>query len=300
MIPRYQLLEAVPFMEFTSVTVTDVFNPLFDVEKIQGENLQTYCQSLVDKIFQLKYSEIPYFIAHHCSITKNPMQWLNKFEKLILANEKLFHNGKNRFMKCKTGIDLKRKMLKTEESRKGLLRPNKKQTNAECEDRYFSFKELRNQLNMMSVFEEKIMLLTNEKYNYQLANIDFVNRNLPDFDGQCDKEIERLYEVKKLQEELKKKAYNGFRNQISGNKIRIHCNLNQFVDLFFQLNRELFIKGKPFLDGNTNDFVSLICNNFTDKEGREISSDSVRTILRPSKIEKRPKIHKRIDLDKLF
>jgi hypothetical protein len=66
------------------------------------------------------------------------------------------------------------------------------------------------------------------------------------------------------------------------------------------LNRELFIEGKPFLEGNTNDFIALICNNFTDKDGREISPDSVRTILTPSKPEKRPKTHKRIDLDQLL
>jgi hypothetical protein len=40
--------------------------------------------------------------------------------------------------------------------------------------------------------------------------------------------------------------------------------------VFFQLNRELFIEGKPFLDANTNDFVALICNNFVDKEGTKL------------------------------
>jgi hypothetical protein len=209
MIPRYQLLETAPFMEFTSVPVTDDFNPSFDVEKIHGEHLQSYCQSLIYKVFKVKYSEIPYLIAHHCSIAKNQLLWLNKFEKLIIANEQLFHDEKNmnRFDKFKISIELKRKIVKSEESRKGLLRPNKKQINAESEERYFSFKELRNQIKTMGSFEEKIMLLTNEKYDYQLANIDFVNRNLPDFDEQCDKEIERLYEVKKLEEELKKKHF---------------------------------------------------------------------------------------------
>jgi len=46
--------------------------------------------------------------------------------------------------------------------------------------------------------------------------------------------------------------------------------------------------------------VALICNNFVDKEGRKISPDTVRTILTPSKSDKRPKAHKRIDLDKML
>ena len=303
MISHYPLLETAPFMEFTSVKVTDAFNHLFDIEKNTEENLQSYCQSLINKIFQLHYSQIQNFINHHCSIAKNPIDWLNTFEKLIVVNEKLFQKGSNesRHIKFQTCIELKRLNLICDETQESPTRLNKKQINAESEDRYFSFKELREKLNQLEVFEEKIILLTNEKYNYQQSNIDFVNKNLPDFDKQCDKEIEHLFEMKKLQEQLKTVVTSTIsQNVILGNQIRVYCNMNQLVDVFFQLNRELFIEGKPFLDANTNDFVALICNNFVDKEGRKISPDTVRTILTPSKSDKRPKAHKRIDLDKML
>ena len=51
MISHYPLLETVPFMEFTSVKVTDAFNHLFDIEKKTEENLQSYFQALIIKIF---------------------------------------------------------------------------------------------------------------------------------------------------------------------------------------------------------------------------------------------------------
>jgi hypothetical protein len=300
---KYQLLESVPFVEFSSVKVTDSFNPLFDIEKVPEENIEIYSQNLINKIFQLKHSEIPDFIDQHCNLVNNAMTWLNKFEKLISVNEELFRGAKNeiKLMKFCTCIELKRNEMKSLAQKESLTRPHKKQINAECEDRYFSFKELREKLNLLEVFEEKIMLLTNEKYNYQQSNIDFVNKNLPDFDKQCDKEIEHLYEMKKLQEQLKTVVRSTTsQNVISGNQIRVYCNMNQLVDVFFQLNRELFIEGKPFLDANTNDFVALICNNFVDKEGHEISPATVETILRPSKYDKRPKSHKRIDVNKLI
>ena len=303
MISHYPLLETVPFMEFTSVKVTDAFNHLFDIEKHTKENLQSYCQALINKIFQLRYSQIQNFINHHCSIAKNPIDWLNKFEKLIVVNEKLFQKGSNesRHIKLQTYIELKRLKLRCDETQESPKRLNKKQINPESEERYFSFKELREKLNQLEVFEEKIILLTNEKYNYQQSNIDFVNKNLPDFDKQCDKEIEHLFEMKKLQKQLKTGIKSTIsQNLISGNQIRVYCNMNQLVDVFFQLNRELFIEGKPFLDANTNDFVALICNNFIDKGGHEISPATVETILRPSKYDKRPKSHKRIDVNKLI
>lgn len=302
MISHYPLLETVPFLEFTSVKVTDAFNYLFDIEKNTEENLQSYCQALINKIFQLQYSQIQNFIKHHCSIAKNPMQWLNEFEKLIVVNEKLFQKGRNesRHIKFQTCIELERLRLRSEDTRKSPPRPNKKQINAESEERYFCFKEVKEELDRIFVFEEKIVFLTNQKFDYQQSVIDFVNKNVPPFDEQCNKEIERLIEVRKLEEQLTRNKPNQIQKPTLTNKIKINSNLNQLVDVFFQLNRELFIEGKPFLDANTNDFVALICNNFVDKEGHEISPTTVETILRPSKYEKRPKSHKRVDIDRLI
>ena len=302
MISHYPLLETVPFMEFTSVKVTDAFNHLFDIEKHTKENLQSYCQALINKIFQLRYSQIQNFINHHCSIAKNPIDWLNKFEKLIVVNEKLFQKGSNesRHIKLQTYIELKRLKLRCDETQESPKRLNKKQINPESEERYFSFKEVKEELDRIPIFEEKIVYLTNQKFDYQQSVIDFVNKNLPPFDEQCTNEIERLIEVRKLEEQLTKKKTNYIQRPTLENKIKINSNLNQIVDVFFQLNRELFIEGKPYLDANTNDFVALICNNFVDKDGHEISTATVETILRPSKYDKRPKSHKRIDVNKLI
>ncbi len=84
------------------------------------------------------------------------------------------------------------------------------------------------------------------------------------------------------------------------NKLKINCNINQMVDIFYQLHRELFIDGKPIIDGNINDIIAVIVNSFTDKEGRDLSPDTVATMIKPSKTDKRPKPHKRIDIDKLL
>ena len=105
-----------------------------------------------------------------------------------------------------------------------------------------------------------------------------------------------------MEEQLTKKKSNHINKSIHilENKIIFDSSLNQPLYVFFQLNRELFIEGKPFLDAGTNDFVALICNNFVDKDGHEISAATVETILRPSKYDKRPKSHKRVDIDRLI
>lgn len=301
MIPNNLINEITPFTEFTSVKVTDEFNTQYDVEKILKENLQSYCQSLIDKISQVDYSEISNFINHHSNIAKNSMEWLNSFERLIVLNENIFHNNNNesRLIKIQFCIEVKRYELK--KSVKSPARPCEKNINAISEDRYFSFKEVKEKLKTIENFEEKQLYLTHQKYDYQESVIDFINKNLPPFDELCSKEIERLHEVKKLEEQLEKTPSKSSKETtFSGNKIKINSNLNQFVDLFYQLNREKFVEGKPFLDGETGDFVSMICNNFVDKDGHQPSKATVETILRPSKYDKRPKSHNRINVDKII
>ena len=299
---QYPLTETSQFLEFTSVALNDTFNSLFDIERMPKENLFTYCQNLINKIFQLRYSQIPNFLKHHCTIAKNPMQWLNNFERLISVNENLFQNNNNesKLTKFQTCIELKKLKLKCDEMHKSPWKLDKTHINAESEDRYFSFRDVKEKLNSIKIFEEKIVYLTHQKYDYQQSVIDFVNKNLPSFDEQCNNEIARLIEVKKIEEQIAKNNTSHQRKKNSGNKIIVNSNINQLVDVFFQLNRELYIEGKPFLDANSSDFVALICNNFVDKDGYEISQSTVETILRPSKYDKRPKSHKRVDIEKLI
>ncbi|MDF2453968.1 MAG: hypothetical protein K0S26_3472 [Bacteroidota bacterium] len=56
------------------------------------------------------------------------------------------------------------------------------------------------------------------------------------------------------------------------------------------------INGKPYLSGTPNEVAKVISKIFIDKEGNEISQDTVKTILRPSRFEKRPKGNARLNI----
>ena len=172
--------------------------------------------------------------------------------------------------------------------------------NAECEERYFSFREIKNTVNGMESYTDKIMLLTKEKFDFEQASIDFINPKLPDYSDQCQKEIDQIQHLIRLTDEFSKEQMQKNTNGLPFNKLKINCNINQLVDIFYQLHRELFVDGKPIIDGNINDIASVIVNSFTDKDGRDLSPESVKTMLTPSKTDKRPKPHKRIDIDKLL
>ncbi|WP_348825657.1 hypothetical protein [Flavobacterium aestuarii] len=297
-----QHIQTAPFVEMIVIKPTQSSNSDFDIILNDKVTLQNYCDALIDKIFQLTQSEFPAFINYQCSLVNEPIVWLNKLEKLITNNEALF-TGKcalSRYNKLFYLIELKRKEVQSSSVKDPKAHIPKKHINAENEDRYFSFYELKKQLDKTPCDKQKILLLTKERHDYKQSNIEFINLKIPLFDKQCTKEIDQINELGKLKFELEKANTNKCNCQKQINKIQFNCNVNQFVDIYYQLHRELFSNGKPIIDGNINDMVAMIVNSFVDKDGNEISPQTVETILKPSRGDKRPKPHKRLDIDKLL
>ena len=299
---RYKINSPVHFPEQTTVLKEQSDNAMFDILQEEIIDNTAYCQALISKVFQLPYAKLPDFFSHHCVFVADPIKWLNKFEKLISDNEALFSSSANqgRMMKCYTIIESKRKEIEQTGYKHTAAKLPMQYVNAECEERYFSFKETKNRVDELQDYTQKIMFLTKEKFDYEQASIDFINPKLPDYSNQCQKEIDQIQHLNRLTNEFSIEQMNKNKNGMPFNKLKINCNINQLVDIFYQLHRELFTDGKPIIDGNINDIVAVIVNSFTDKDGRELSPETVKTMLTPSKSDKRPKPHKRIDIDKML
>jgi hypothetical protein len=233
---------------------------------------------------------------------KNPEIWICKLEKLLANNEAFFSSktAMSRYNKLYFLIEKKRTELQSSRVKEPVVKTPKKFINAESEDRHFSFYELKKQLDNINDDNQKILLLTKEMFEYQQANIEFINQKTPFYDAQCTKEIENIYALQKIQAAIEEAQKLKLSSPKPNKKLKFNGNLNQLVDMFYQLNRELFIDGKPYIDENTNDLADWIVNSFLDKEGKEISPLTVKTILKPSKEDKRPNTHKRLDIDKLL
>lgn len=297
-----QTIKTAPFPELVAVTSALAKNSTYDLIIDQELTLESYCSALLEKIFTITQSKFPAFVNYQSTQVEDPIRWLNKFEKLLANNEELFASEKalSRFNKLYNLIELKRNALQSPSVKETAPKTPKKYINAESEDRYFSFYELKKQIEKLQDDNQKILLLTREKFEYQQANIEFINQKTPFYDDQCSKEIENIYALQKLQAAIEEAQKNRPASQPAFNKIKINCNLSQFVDVFYQFHRELFVDGKPIIDGNVNDMAAIIVNSFLDKDGKEISPETVKTILTPSRADKRPKPHKRLDVDKML
>ncbi|MFV0211694.1 hypothetical protein OBK22_07825 [Empedobacter falsenii] len=295
---KYLIKETVQFKEFTQVALHNVKSEEFDIIEEEPLTNDGYCQALIDKIFEISHSEIADFIKHQLLYAKDKLHWINKFEKLVSVNEFLFEKGRNktRLMKIYTSTEIIRLGLYKPIEIKDEERPAPRYINADSEERYFSFYKTQKNLEQMEDYCDQIFFLTNEKYEYEQANIHFINPKLPEYSEQCNKKIEHLQQIRRLKEELQVVK----EEKCNYNKLQFNGNVNQLVDIFYQMSRELFVDGKPFLDGNLNDISKVIVSNFVDKDGNELSLKTVRTILTPSREDKRPNVNKRIDIDKLL
>ena len=149
----------------------------------------------------------------------------------------------------------------------------------------------------MEDYYEQILFLTQEKHEYEQAVLEFENKKLENFAIQCQKKIEHLQHMRKLKDELMQAELKAAHQKADFKKLQFNGNVNQLVDIFYQLSRELFVDGKSFLDGELNDIAKVIVASFVDKEGNDLSLKTVRTILTPSREDKRPNGDKRIEIE---
>lgn len=290
------------FSEMTSVSSTNTIAPNFDILLEDKTNLQTYCDALIKKVFELSQTDYPTFINYQTTLVKEPTLWLNNFEELISNNEDQFTTKRSlcRYHKLFNIIEKKRTELQSTSIKESKSNTPKRLINADSEDRYFSFFEVKEHVQKLESFNDKILFITEEIFDYKQADIISINKKLQPFDEQCNQLIEKLHTVRKMKADFEKEKGDVVQTKNTFTKLQFNGNLNQLVDIFYQLNRELFVEGRSFLDGNTGDIANLIVNAFIDKDGNEISPDTVKTILTPSRTDKRPKPHKRIDIDKML
>lgn len=300
--PNKTPFKPVPFLELTAVTSAHSTNTNLDVIIEEQITIDKYYNALIDKLLKLPQTQFSNFINHQLNFVKSPLSWLDSFDLLIAENEKLFvENGLLfKYNKLCNLIEKKRDLLQCSTVKPIKPAVAKRYINAESEDRYFSFYEIKKQLNALDDVNEKILLLTKEKHEYKQANIEFLNQKLPLFDKQCSKEIEQIYEMQTIKSSIDKLKPAATIHPNVLTKLQFNCNVNQFVDIFYQLSREILVEGKPIIEGNINDMAAIIVNSFVDKDGKEISPQSVKTILQPSREDKRPNSHKRIDLNKIL
>ena len=199
-------MQTAPFVELVAVPAALAKNPVFDIIIDEKITLQNYCNTLIDKIFTLRQSDFPAFIDYQTSQVKNTIVWLNKLEKLIANNEEIFASKHImcRFTKLMNLIELKRNKVQSSPIIDSRQKATKRQINADTDDRYFSFFETKSYINSLENFNDKIIYLMDEIFEYNQADIVSLNNKLQPYDKQCNQLIEQLQIMRKVKTDFEK------------------------------------------------------------------------------------------------
>jgi len=286
-------IEPAPFKEHpiatekTGVNMYDIVaeeNEPEDFLKDNGFNLQQYCTSLLNKLVTLNKSKIKPFLQYQCDLINEPLIWLNKLEKLIDLNRELYTTKDH-------NIKLEKALMVIE-----VLRDAKQQK--PLTHSTFDFDKVKAQLKNYNSAEDKISYLAERKAYYLQNKPAYINTNETPFDIKVDIEIDLIKTQKKLTRKRENASLKRIDKVVSTtvvkSKSRINTNVNQFVDVFFQMMHEKQVDGKPYLQAATADIAEMIAANFTDKEGNDIPVETIKTVLKPSRFEKRPKGNARL------
>jgi hypothetical protein len=110
------------------------------------------------------------------------------------------------------------------------------------------------------------------------------------FGSLIDIELERLEQLNLIPDLLSNTKN---KNPNSDSKLRLNGHSNILIDIFNRLLYEFKSEGKPFIDNTPTEVANMIVNNFTSKDGKNLSLNTVQTTLSPGKIDKRPSCDKR-------
>lgn len=69
--------------------------------------------------------------------------------------------------------------------------------------------------------------------------------------------------------------------------------VNKLVTIFYELSNTETYKGKPNITASTSEITEFILGHFLNSDGQEFSKETIQTILKPGRPEKRTPEHKK-------
>lgn len=298
-IPQIQISEFVDLVALPSKLSS---NQIFDLIIEDEININNYCAALIDKVCILNNTSYYNFIDYQCFKVKNPILFLDKFEELIANNENIFA------LKCKSVkinlfyglLEKKRNELESKSIKDDIKKIANKYINAESEDRHFSYVETKKYVDNMINFNEKILFLTEEIFEYRQADLFSKHSKLLEYDTLCEQLILKLQTLRKMikkNQKLKKEEVNNTTLESKPIfKLKLNDSINILTDVYKQMMVPSKITGKPYLDFPIKKIAEFICENHLDENGNVLSYHTIRTYLSTTRNDKGPNNDNKIHL----
>ena len=198
----------------------------------------------------------------------------------------------SRYNKLYFLIEKKRTELQSSSVKETVVKTPKRLINAESEDRYFSFSEVKIHIAALTNYPDKILYLNEEICEYKQSEVYFINNKLLDYRKQCKALLKQIQNEKILKcqlekEQLEEKSKMALEIKPTF-KIQINGPINILTDAYKQMMNDVKPNGKPYIAYKIKEVTKFICDNYIDEHGNELSPLTIRTYLSPTRSDKDP------------
>ena len=243
-------------------------------------NHPLYCKLILEKVLQFNAVVLPRFLAYQCDLMARPYSWLINLELLLEHNVDLL-------IELNLGLPLNNSLNIVNEKRETYEKVPPFYRAIDFGNGHpYRFDSVKLQLEELDNYWEKKIFLLRMKTDYLQYRYSYDGMN---FGEQIDLELEAL---EKRQQSWEEPTY--FSNMIWNGQI------NQLVDIFFQCLQIKDSEGHPLLEASNERLVKFIENTFCKKNGDRFSTATIRTILKSTRHDKRPKGPKKIEVRHLL
>ena len=257
-------------------------------EQQEKYNHPLYCKLILEKVLQLNPVLLSRFLDYQCELLNRPYIWLTSLDLVLEYNADLIIEF-NQALKLNDALNIIHEKRILYQKVPIIYRED------DYEDKNpFQFDMIKKELDQLKTYHQKKTFLLRMKTNYLQQQYNYDNIDGVDFDVQIDLELAYLQSIQKMK---KKKDFNMEAQPLI---LIWEGQINILVDFYYQCLNYQTEENRPILKATKKMIEDFIVKHHRKPDGSKFNATTIRTILTPSRNEKRPNEDKRIDLNKII
>ena len=249
-----------------------------------------YCKLLLERVLNLNSVLITRFLNFQCERLKRPHSWLTSLDMLLEYNVDLL-------IEINLGKELNDAMKLVNDKRMEYQQvPRFYREDDFDDDNPYRFDLIKQHLDKLETYHKKKAYLLRMKTDYLQKRYDFDRQDGVDFDEQIDLELDYLEAIKKLSKE----ANFSLTPKLEPMVVIWELPQNVFIDFIYQCMTMVTPSGKKAISNTKRFMEQFLSTHFASPDGKKFSPTTIRTIMTPSRYEKRPSPEDRIYLEEII
>ncbi len=254
----------------------------------QSFNHPLYCKLLLEKMLNLNSVLLSRFLDYQCSLFTRPYSWLSSLDMLLESNIDLL-------IELNLGKQLNGVLNLINAKRTEFQHvPRVYREDDFGNDNPYRFDSIKLQIDKLETYHAKKAFLLRMKTDYLQNQFKYDREDEVGFDVQIDLELAYLKAVLEMHKE------DDYSLLTKPMVVTWELPQNILIDFFYQcLNKEM-PNGKKGISNSKKFIEQFLSTHFSLPDGKLFSPTSIRTIMTPSRFEKRPNSEDRIGLEELI